>query len=206
MDSNRKHIILILVIFIIVMIIMIIGYFLPEKKEVEKENEFLKMDSEFRHDISNKLSKEQKITPMADDVIIAENSYKFFEKYYNKVSPKDVQENWDNFARKIIPKYNDNIKSEDEIEKYFKEHSEQICLETGIDNYNDFYKLMISIIDSVDSKKLQLEKIGISEIVTNDENYTYAELNCQYKDNINMKFNMKVFNEKNNEGVFIIYY
>lgn len=206
MEINKKFIIISFTILILVMLVMIIIYILPENEKVEDKSEFLQMNSDFRHDVSNYLSKSQGAVLMSDEVIVAENGYKFFAKYYDKVDSKEVQENWDNFARIVIPKYRKNIKSEAEIENYFNENSGEIYLETGIEHYNDFYNIMIFILNNSSSETLELKSLAISDAVTSDENYTYAELQCSYKSDIILKFNMKVFNEKNDNGVFIVYY
>ncbi len=206
MEIKKKYIITGLIILILIMLVMIVINILPKQNKKSEESEFLQMSPDFRHDVSKYLSESENATSMNDEVIIAKNCYKFFEKYYNKISAKEIQENWDNFARNIVLKYSENIKSENEIDDYFENNSEEIYLETGIENYDEFYNMIISILDNSNSKKLKLESLEILEPITVDENYTYAKLKATYKGNININFNMKVFNEKNDNGLFIVYY
>ena len=208
MEIKKKHIIIGLIILIIIMLIIIFIKVNPffSKNTNQKQNEgFIPMDSDFRYAISNSISNEIN-TKLEESVIVADKSYNFFAKYYNKIPSKDIQENWDNFARVVMLKYSENINAESDIEKYFNENTNQIYLETGIKNLEDFKKVIDFSLKQNDFKKLVLEEMEILETVTVEESGTYAILQAKYRGGIVINFNMKVLDSKNDDGVFIIYY
>ena len=206
LEIKKNHIILSLIILIIIMLIIIFIKLIPLSEDNEKiADEFVPMNSDFRYAISNSIVISDNMK-LDESIILAKKSYNFFEKYYDKISSKDIQENWDNFARVVMLKYSENIKSESDIEKYFNENSSEIYLETGIENYEDFKKIIEISVKQANYKKLVLQEMEILESVTVDDNVTYAIMQAKYKGNIVIDFNMKVLDSKNEDGVFIIYY
>lgn len=206
LEFKKNHIIVILIVLIIIMLVVIFVKFVSFSNYFKKtDEEFVPMNSDFRHAISNSISTSDNMK-LDETVMVAKKSYNFFEKYYNKISAKEIQENWDNFARVVMLKYSENIKSESDIEKYFNENSNEIYLETGIENYEDFKKIIEISVKQANYKKLVLQEMEILDSVAVEDNVTYAILQAKYKGNIVINFNMKVLDSKNDDGVFIIYY
>lgn len=154
-------------------------------------------------DINN--SNNNQIDLMADDVIVASDANLFFRNYYNKISAKEIQENWDNFARKRIYDYTNNIKTKNDIKKYYEKNSNKIYKDTGILEYNDFESLMNKIIEKSDFNTLKLVQMQILDDISYENKVTLAELKAEYDNDVIIIFEMQVFDKKNDDGIFIVY-
>lgn len=149
----------------------------------------------------------EKVEKLSDDVIVANNTYKFFSNYYNKIDAKDIQENWDNFTRIVVPKYTKNMTSSKDAKKYYNSNEIEVLQNTGIDNEEDFVLLVEKITSEYTQKVNDLKSIDILE----DSKYnktkeiTTCKMKAIYDDNIEITFNFRVYNQKDDNNVFIVY-
>lgn len=195
--KKMKKIIIIVFIILIILIIFLAIFNNMQSRDTETISE------EFRYS----LEPDEEVEKLSDDVMIANNSYKFFSNYFKKIDAKDIQENWDNFTRIVVPKYTQTITSSKEAQKYYNSNKYDILVDTGIDNEEDF-ELLIEKITSKYTKKLNtLKSIDILEEseYDDDDEITSCKMKAIYDDKIEIVFYFNVYDEKDSDGVFIVY-
>ena len=190
----KKKLIIFLIILLIVLCVIIFT-----------RNSKLSVGDDYRN--YSMLLENNDIEKLDANVVLVDNSYRFFTYYYNKIDAKDIQENWDNFARIVVPKYSKDITSEDQIDSYFKKNKDTILAETGIDNLSDFKSLVNKITSDFTNKVSNLKSLEIVDhaIYDSEKKITKTRLRAVYKDDVKITFSMKVHDKKDSQGVFIEY-
>ncbi len=184
---------------IVLMVLIGILFALNNNKNKELETS----DVEFKY----LLKPEEEVEKLSDNIILANNSYKFFKNYYRKIDAKDIQENWDNFVRVVVPEYTQNISSSTELEEYYNSKKEDILVATGINNINDFEKLIKKVTSNYTQELYELKSIEILEEsqYANENKTTKCSMKAIYDDENEIEFDFYVYNEIDDNGVFIKY-
>lgn len=189
------------IIFILLVILFILVFLLVIFNKVKSEDNEDFFSSEYRYS----MKPDEEVEHLDEDAITADDSGKFFTYYYSKIDAKDIQENWDNFFRIVIPKYCKKI-SENNVEEYYKENKNEILVETGINNEEDFENLIKKITFNFSTKLQKIKSLTILDDAVYDEktNKTLTRLKAVY-DNEEVIFNIKVYDKKSADNVFIEY-
>lgn len=184
---------------IIILIILVVIYILLDNSTKIK----VKEEDAYRYH----MTPDEVIEHLEEDVILANSSYKFFSNYYNKIDAKDIQENWDNFVRLVVPKYSKQILSSEEAGDYYKNNQADILKETGIENEKDFIELIDKITFDYYKQPTKIKDLEIlDEAQYNPKsNITTTRIKATYDKDIELIFNISVYDEKDEQGVFIEY-
>lgn len=184
---------------IIILIILVVIYILLDNATKTK----VKEEDAFRYH----MTPDEEIEHLEEDVILANNSYKFFSNYYNKIDAKDIQENWDNFVRIVVPKYCKQIDSLEDASDYYKNNQDDILKETGIENEKSFIELMDKITFEYHKQPTEIKDLEILDDAqyNSESNITTTRIKATYDKDIELIFNISVYDEKDEQGIFIEY-
>lgn len=144
---------------------------------------------------------------MSEEIKIPKYINRIDEKYKGELSSQIIIKTYNNFAEKLIPKYQTKCKnmSENELEKYFRKNNKTIKIELGYENYEDF-KFFINNLKSLKEGNLTLEEYRILRTgVQEKDGYVYAYISIKYKDNNEIYFNTKISNTINTKQTSIEY-
>lgn len=125
--------------------------------------------------------------------------------YEGDENPKAITKATYNFITNLIPKYLNECVRENNIESYFENNKEQIYLLTGINNKDDFNKLIQEIKKLSGDLQFEYAQFDRETIKKNNNNLT-VELKIKYLNQEEISVNLKINNKVNSSNPTIKFY
>lgn len=202
---KTKNLIRILGILIIIIIISFIAIIIIKNNQKNKQNDFEISDKPYnRADFFD-----DDIEYVAEDVIIPDNSYLFFGEYINgRVESKEIYESIDKFAKKIVPKFYNELKDLDdaEIANYFENNKSGINKYLEIESDQDFVNF-VKQIKKLKSDNLEVTGIEfVKDTMKYMNEYTISELKITYNDDEVVSVTVKVFRRIQESNRNVVFY
>lgn len=129
------------------------------------------------------------------------NIHVLLAKYGGSIKPKTISKFTYNFAYRVIPHYYDLIKQGKlkENDKFFYQLNKKMILaETGIDNYEDFKKLIQKIAGLNSNLEVESMIIPIDSVKTFYNDFG-SQLKIKYQENDEITFDLQLGNRSNEE-------
>lgn len=193
MEKKIKKMLILLGILLCILVLGWIGYYLKNRDVIEA-----KQNLKYIND-SNQWNREEVRYP--------ERASSIKNVYEGELTIKDIGKSMYYFTTEVIPKYYNELKGADEnaILEYYAKNSEIIAIDTGIDNEEDFDNL-IQIIQKLNSENLTLDSFTIDKDKTKAKSsYTETILYITYKDNEEIGFRIKIYNQIKKDASTLIY-
>ena len=190
MKKRKKNLKGIIILFILIIIMLLCACKLIETKGInyveDKDNiKYINLNDQ---------------ESLKEDIIIPSNSIDFFKNYYGKLESKQIYEDIDKFAKKILPKYINELRN-NEINEYYDLNVNVIKKELGIENIETFEKFVNKINNITENnfiaKTIEFDK----EKVFKKENGTTAILIIEYNNNIKIEIDIYIPNENNKQNI-----
>lgn len=183
--SNKKKIIIILIILMLVLLLLVIL-----KSRIRTSQEM------FEYIYSNDMD-EETFSPEMIHIVIA--------AYEGDINPKAISKATYYMITNRIPEYLKNCKDNQSLNKYFEKNAESIYLETGIENYDDFKRLIDEFRKLSGNLKLEYAKFDRDSIKVNKNNLEVI-LKIKYQEQDEISLNMKIKNKKTANSPAIEFY
>lgn len=193
MEKKIKKMLILLGILLCILVLGWIGYYLKNRDVIEA-----KQNLKYIND-SNQWNREEVRYP--------ERASSIKNVYEGELTIKDIGKSMYYFTTEVIPKYYNELKGADEnaILEYYAKNSEIIAIDTGIDNEEDFGNL-IQMIQKLNSENLTLDSFIIDKNKTKAKSsYTETILYITYKDNEEIGFRIKIYNQIKKDASTLIY-
>lgn len=134
-------------------------------------------------------------------------AYMLFMEYDGELKTDNVVKSMSYVANMVIPKYYLKLRnaSEKEISKYYSINSKAIRFDIGLEDEEDFKKLIKSV-QNLKSDQLVFESYRINENkIVKFNRYIQTQLLIKYKDNEAIAFNIKVYNKQKDNISSVVY-
>lgn len=143
-----------------------------------------------------------------NDEIFPEGMPKFIRNYNGNLTAQNIGKSIYYIVTEAIPEYNIQLrdKNEEQIKEYFNSNKENIALDLGITEENDFIMFMREI------KKVRIDTFEIdsfsidSETIISKSTYTTGDLYIKYKDCNEICFKIRVQKDKQQNISAVKYY
>lgn len=139
--------------------------------------------------------------------VYPEGMPKLVRAYQGKLTAQNMGKSIYYFTTDTIPKYYSKLKNanDSEIFSYYNANSRLILIETGINDQQDFKELIASI-QVLNSDELTFDSFRIDkDNIEAFGKYTETTLYITYQKNVEIGFNVKIYNTQQKEASSLVY-
>lgn len=190
--SKRKIIRLIILLLIILIILLTIFLYIKVKNrptEIEQKFQYINSDE-------------------WNGELYPEGMPKLFRSYSGNLTCQNIGKSFNYVVNDVIPNYSKMLKDHDEtyIKTYFDENKEDIAMDVGIKNSEDFYNFIEKIKESIKIDDVEFESFYIdTDSIKQQSNITKTKLCIKYKNCDQLDINIKISGNKNQKSSAIEY-
>lgn len=130
---------------------------------------------------------------------------KTFSQYSGNIKAISISKACYMFATKILPEYRNECAKEEYITEYYNKHAGNIFILTGIQNQEDFRRLIVEIKKLNKNLIFESYRFDLNNISINND-YIIAKLYIKYENCDEVMVNVKIYNQVYNDRTSICFY